>query len=95
MGSKMTIRDAHDTLKRQILLGRTPKGRRLTKKAILTIDAALADEKNMENEVVQCQGCGFVGSILLVEDGCANCGIVDLTTKITENDEWNYQNKSS
>jgi len=91
----MTIRDAYKTLKKEILLEKTPKGRRLTKKAILTIDAALADEKNMENEVVQCQGCGFVGSILLVADGCANCGIVDLTTKITESEGWNYQSKSN
>lgn len=80
----MTIQEARQILKTQILLEKTPKGRALNQKAILTLDAALADEKNYGNEVVQCLGCGFVGSILLVETGCPNCGIVDLTTEISK-----------
>jgi len=78
----MNIDQARKIIKTQIELGRTPEGRPLTKEAILNLDAALSDEKNLGNDVVQCIGCGMVASILLVEDGCPNCGCVDLKTNI-------------
>jgi len=78
----MNIEQAKKILKTQIELERTPKGRPLTKEAILNLDASLSDEKNYGNEVVQCKGCGMVASILLVEEGCPNCGCVDLKTDI-------------
>lgn len=78
----MTIDQARTTLKTQIELERTPFGRPLTKEAVLYLDAALSDEKNLGNDVVQCIGCGMVASILLTEKGCPNCGCLDLKTNI-------------
>jgi rubrerythrin len=85
----MTVKDAYNILKTQLLMGKTPKGRVLKEEASKSLDANLADvmnDKNAEVEVVQCSGCGFVVSMLLVVDGCPNCGVVDLTTEITEMD---------
>jgi hypothetical protein len=78
----MNIDQARQILKTQIELERTPKGRPLTKEAILTLDASLSDEKNLGNDVIECIGCGMVASILLTEKGCPNCGCVDLKTDI-------------
>lgn len=78
----MNIEQAKTILKSQIDLERTPKGRPITKEAILSLDASLSDTKNYGNDVVQCKGCGFVSSILLVEVGCPNCGCVDLNADI-------------
>jgi hypothetical protein len=80
----MNISQAYGVLKNQIETERTKKGRPLTHDAVLTIDAALSDEKNFGNEVVQCIGCGMVTSILITEQGCPNCGCLDLDTKIGE-----------
>jgi len=80
----MNIDQARKILKTQIELERTPKGRPLTKEAILNLDAALSDEKNLGNDVVECANCGMVASILLVSEGCTNCGCVDLKTDISE-----------
>ena len=80
----MDIYEARKILKTEIILGRTVKGRPLTKKAILTLDASLSDEKNYGNHVVQCLCCGMVSSILLVDEGCPNCGCLDLKTDIEE-----------
>jgi len=74
----MNIKDAEHILRKEIILERTPKGRPIEENAILNLDAALADEKNYGNEVVECISCGFVTSILLVEEGCPNCGVIDL-----------------
>jgi len=78
----MNVEQAKKILKTQLELERTPKGRPLTNKAILILDASLSDEKNFGNDVIQCIGCGMVSSILLVEEGCPNCGCVDLKTDI-------------
>jgi len=80
----MNIDQARKIIKTQIELERTPEDRPLSKEAILNLDAALSDEKNLGNDVVQCIGCGMVASILLVENGCTNCGCVDLKTDIGE-----------
>jgi len=80
----MNIDQARQIIKTEIELERTPEGRPLTKEAILNLDASLSDEKNLGNDVVQCIGCGMVASILLVEDGCSNCGCLDLKTNIGE-----------
>jgi len=74
----MNIEQAKKVFKTQIELERTPKGRPLTEVAILSLDAALADEKNLGNDVVKCLCCGMVSSILLTSEGCPNCGCVDL-----------------
>ena len=78
----MNIDQARKILKTQIELERTLTGRPLTKEAVLYLDAALSDEKNIENDVIQCIGCGMVASILLTESGCPNCGCLDLKTNI-------------
>ena len=80
----MNISQAYSILKTQIETERTTEGRPLTKKAILTLDAALSDEKNYGNDVIKCLGCGMVTSILLTESGCPNCGCLDLETNIGE-----------
>jgi hypothetical protein len=77
----MNIKDASKILKTQIETERTPKGRPLTKEAVLNLDAALSDEKNLGNDAVECIGCGMVQSKLLVIEGCANCGCVELKVK--------------
>jgi len=78
----MNISEAKQILKTQIELERTPTGRPITAEAVRNLDASLVDEKNYGNDVIQCKGCGFVASILLVESGCPNCGCVDLKTDI-------------
>jgi|APSaa5957512493_1039668.scaffolds.fasta_scaffold252930_1 hypothetical protein len=78
----MNIGQMYDVFKKQIEVEKTPSGRPLTKEAILNLDAALSDEKNYKNEAVNCVCCGMVQSILLVENGCANCGCLDIDANI-------------
>jgi len=52
--------------------------------AIKTVGATLVDQKNYQMDVIQCLGCGFVVSSLLVADGCPNCGAIDLSENIIE-----------
>lgn len=80
----MNIGQAHSIMKTQIETERTKTGRPLTHEAVLTLDAALSDEKNFGNEVVECIGCAMVTSILITENGCPNCGCLDLDTNIGE-----------
>lgn len=78
----MKISEALKIIKRQMILGKTPKGRPMTDIAKSTMDAVVEDQKNYHNDVIQCLGCGYVTSILLTSDGCPNCGILDMTTEI-------------
>lgn len=80
----MKISDAIDILTKEQLFGRTPKGRSMSDFAKESVRATLEDQKNYESDVVQCLGCGFIVSSLLVTDGCPNCGVIDLTENIID-----------
>jgi hypothetical protein len=65
---------------------RTPLGRPITEYALDSIDAALEDKDNQNQDATVCKNCGMIGSSLLVPEGCNNCGGKDLSTNIiTEN----------
>ena len=80
----MKIKDTTATLKKQIALGMTPKGRPITDDAVSFVQATLDDEANHESNACTCKNCGMVWSSLLVydhqlgRDGCPNCGSLDL-----------------
>jgi hypothetical protein len=84
----MNVDEARKILKTQIELERTPKGRPLTREAILNLDATLShnetlgEDERAGNAVIRCAGCGMVTSMLLVEKGCPNCGCLLLKTDI-------------
>jgi hypothetical protein len=80
----MKILDILDLLTKEKAFRRTPKGRALSDFAIQAVEATLADKKNYEMEVIQCLGCGFVVSSLLVSDGCPNCGAIDMTENVID-----------
>lgn len=82
----MKIREGLQTLKTERVLERTPKGRFITDYALQTLDAAMEDVKNYENELAKCLGCGFVNSILLFEDGCPNCNVIDIKADLNQGD---------
>jgi len=78
----MNIEQSKPILERQRIAKRTPIGRPIQERAMEAIEAALNDVNNYGSEVVQCESCGFIISILLTENGCPNCGIEQLTTNI-------------
>jgi rubrerythrin len=78
----MNVEEAKVILFREKISERTPFGRPINKTALESIASTLEDEKNFGNNVIQCKSCGFVISILLTENGCPNCGIEELETKI-------------
>ena len=78
----MDLNSAKKIIKTQIELGLSSEGRRLNEEAILSLDSCLSDEKNMGNYSVECIGCGMVQSILLIEDGCVNCGCLDINAEV-------------
>lgn len=78
----MQIKDVIETLRTQIGLGRTPKGRVITDFGKENIKAALDDVPNYGAEATKCKNCGLVISSLLVSDGCPNCGGLDFNANI-------------
>lgn len=78
----MNIEQSKTVLNRQMISKRTPFGRPIQEKAVAALESTLQDESNYGNEVVQCESCGFVISILLTPNGCPNCGIEELRTNI-------------
>lgn len=72
----MTIGEAQEEIKTQILLKKTTSGRPLSDQAILTLDSTLADVDNFDNEALECPGCQMVYSILFSSNGCPNCGCI-------------------
>ena len=78
----MTIGEILKTLIAERNFERTPKGRSVSEKAIESINAALADEKNHSVEAIKCLNCGIILSSILVTKECPNCGAIDLTTNI-------------
>lgn len=80
----MKISDCIEIIQKELVLGRTPRGRSVSDFAKETIKAMLQDQKNYQNDVVQCLGCGFIVSSLLVTDGCPNCGAIDLTENVID-----------
>lgn len=80
----MNISELILVLKTERILGRTPNGRAINEYAVRALDSAISDEKNYHIDIVKCMGCGFIISSLLVEDGCPNCGSIDLTENIDE-----------
>jgi hypothetical protein len=82
----MKVSEVINILKMEKALKRTPSGRPITDYALEAIDATLADQKNLEVEVIKCYGCCIILSSLLVPSGCCNCGSKDLNTNITQAD---------
>ena len=80
----MNIEQVQKVLQRQLVSERTPFGRPIQEKASKSIEATLQDTANYGSEVVQCESCGFVISMLMTEAGCPNCGVEQLTTSIIE-----------
>lgn len=78
----MKIRDGIEILKSEKILGRTVKAWPLSEYAQEIAEATLSDQKNHENDLIQCLNCGFIFSSLLSSDGCPNCGVIDLTLDI-------------
>jgi len=85
----LQIQDVLDTLRAEMILERTPSGRLLTGDGRSAIEACVSDEKNYMSDAVLCRNCGFVGSILLVPEGCPNCKGLDMITAMQEKDIWN------
>ena len=82
----MKISQVINTLKIEQITGRTPKGRSLTDRAKEGISSTLQDEKNWEMDAIKCLNCGIILSSLLASDGCINCGGIDMSVDIREND---------
>lgn len=78
----MTINDALRILNVQLILHRTPSGRKITDLGLEAIRATLDDQKQYDQPVVQCLNCKLIVSSLLVTDKCPNCGALDLTMEI-------------
>lgn len=79
----MKISEAKHILAKEEALGRTPKGRPISEYGMNSLVATREDDKNHEMDVIECLGCGFVISSLLVMEGCPNCGALDMTENIT------------
>jgi hypothetical protein len=78
----MNIQESLKTLIAQRNFERTPRGRPVTEKALHTLNATIADEKNYEVEVIKCLNCCIMLSSILVTKECPNCGSIDLSTNI-------------
>lgn len=84
---EMTVNTAMHILLTEKKLNRTPCKRPLTDYAIKCLDASIGDKNNQDVAVVQCVSCGMVVSSLLVENGCPNCGGLDLSQNIQNVEE--------
>jgi hypothetical protein len=82
----MKIKDVLSTLKIEHMSGRTPKGRPLTDLAKEAIASTMEDEKNWGNDAIKCLNCGIILSSLLATAECINCGGIDMTVNIGNND---------
>ena len=80
----MQIQNVLDTLRAEMVLERTPSGRLLTESGMGAVVACVSDQKNHGSDAILCLNCGFIGSILLVPEGCPNCNGLDMTTSIEE-----------
>ena len=81
----MKISDILNTLRAERIFGRTPSGRSLTDYTIKVIDATIEDKKNYDSEAMFCKNCRFIGSSLLANSGCPNCGGKDCSFDINTN----------
>ena len=82
----MNIFNLQKTLLAESVFTKTPKGWPASEFAVQSVEAALSDEKNMDSDGVQCKNCGLIISILLVGEGCPNCGSVDMTPDVIQAD---------
>lgn len=82
----MKISEILNTMRAERVFGRTPFGRSLTDRALETIDATIEDTKNYGSEAICCKNCHFIGSSLLAESGCPNCGAKDISTDVNKNE---------
>lgn len=79
---EMTVQTSMHVLMTERKLERTPCKRPLSDYAIQCIDASINDQNNANVAVIQCAACGMVVSSLLVENGCPNCGGLDLSQNV-------------
>lgn len=86
----MDLNNAKKIIKTQIELGMSSYGRMLSKEAISYLDSCLSDEKNLSNYSVECMNCGMVQSILLIENGCSNCGCLDIDAEVKNKKLYNF-----
>lgn len=77
----MKIHEQLDTLKTQVILGRTPKGRHINEFTKQNLFSCLKDKENYNINCVSCKNCGLIISILLISDSCPNCGNIDFNSK--------------
>lgn len=80
----MNITEAKNILNTQLVLGKTPKGRSITDYAKEVITSCMNDAGNQNANVSACKNCGIVVSVLLVADGCPNCGGLDFNSDVIE-----------
>ena len=79
----MQIQEALETLKIELSLGRTPKGRDITEFGKESLKSVIGDTANHSAEATRCKNCGLIISSLLVSDGCPNCGGLDFDANIS------------
>ena len=84
----MTINEAKNIMNAELLFGRTPKGRLITDYGKKCIQASLDDIDNYNSPASKCLACGMVVSSLIIENGCVNCGGLDLTLVIEGEIVW-------
>ena len=79
----MTIEEAKEKIKVQLLLVKTPSGRGINGVSLAILDSALADLADPENdangiwnEALECPGCQLVYPIEFSSNGCPNCGCI-------------------
>ena len=82
----MNISSLQKTLQAEAVFEKSPTGWPLSEHAVQSVQAALSDTKNMDADGVQCKNCGLIISILLVGEGCPNCGSIDMDVDVNQLD---------
>lgn len=70
----MKISDNIETIQKESVIGRTPKGWPINDYALQCLTSTLEDKKNYDQPIYNCKNCGIIVSGLLVPSGCINCG---------------------
>lgn len=78
----MKLLEAKSIINNQILLKRTTSSFPVTDDAIAFLQSSLDDLQNIDTTAIKCKNCEFVFSVLHSENGCVNCGALDLTDQI-------------
>lgn len=68
----------YELAENQKLIGRTPYGRNITKKALQLVDQTLATPETERNNLLECSNCGIILHQDLFAEGCPNCLVSDI-----------------